>query len=254
MRVGRKEFLRLSGLSLLGLAGKKAVSAVTAAAQSKKAAGRPVRRWAMVVDLRKCLREQGCTLCIEACHQVHNVPNLKDRRHEVKWIWKEAFEHVFPPDGAEYTVADLRGAPLPVFCNHCDDPPCVRVCPTQATWRREDGVVMMDWHRCIGCRYCVAGCPYGSRSFNWVDPRPHIARLTPDFPTRSKGVVEKCTLCPERLAAGRPPACVEACKPKAMVFGDLEDPDSEVRGLLRTRFAIRRRPELGTRPQVYYLV
>jgi len=250
MRVGRKEFLRFSGLSLLALAGKKVVSAVTAAAQPRKAA----RRWAMVIDLRRCLRERGCTLCIEACHQVHNVPNFRDRRHEVKWIWKEAFEHVFPPDGAEYTVADLRGAPLPVFCNHCDNPPCVRVCPTQATWRREDGVVMMDWHRCIGCRYCVAGCPYGSRSFNWVDPRPGIARLTPDFPTRARGVVEKCTLCPERLVDGRLPACVEACKPKAMVFGNLEDPESEVRNLLRTRYAIRRKPELGTRPQVYYLV
>jgi Fe-S-cluster-containing dehydrogenase component len=254
MRVGRKDFLRLSGLSLIALAGKKTVSAVAAAAQAAKSAVRPAGRWAMVIDLNKCLKEQGCTLCIKACNQAHNVPQFQDRQHEVKWIWKEAFEHVFPPEGAQYTVTDLIGAPLPVFCNHCDNPPCVRVCPTQATWKREDGIVMMDWHRCIGCRYCVAGCPYGSRSFNWLDPRPHIAQLNPDFPTRTRGVVEKCTLCPERLAEGRPPACVEACKPKAMVFGDLEDPDSEVRELLRTRFALRRKPELGTRPQVYYLV
>ena len=254
MRIGRKGFLRLSGLSLLAVAGKKVVSAVAAAAQPRNAGGDSARRWAMVIDVRKCLQEQGCIRCIEACHQVHNVPKFKERQHEVKWIWREAFEHVFPPDGADYTVSELRGAPLPVFCNHCENPPCVRVCPTQATWKREDGVVMMDWHRCIGCRYCVAGCPYGSRSFNWLDPRPQIAQLNPDFPTRTKGVVEKCTLCPERLAEGRPPACVEACKAKAMVFGDLKDPASEVRGLLSTRYAIRRKPELGTRPQVYYLV
>ena len=254
MRVGRKEFLRLSGLSLLALAGKKVVNAVTAAVQANKPPTRPAKRWALVIDLKRCLQEQGCTRCIDACHQAHNVPKFKDRQHEVKWIWKEPFEHVFPPDGAEYTVAVLQGGPVPIFCNHCDDPPCVRVCPTQATWRREDGIVMMDWHRCIGCRYCVAGCPYGSRSFNWLDPRPQIARLNPDFPTRTKGVVEKCTLCPERIAEGRPPACVEACKPKVMFFGDLEDPDSEVRQLLRTRYALRRKPELGTRPQIYYLV
>jgi len=254
MRVGRKEFLRLSGLSLLALAGKKVVNAVTAAVQANKPPTRPAKRWAMVIDLKRCLQEQGCTRCIDACHQAHNVPKFKDRQHEVKWIWKEPFEHVFPPDGAEYTVANLQDAPVPIFCNHCDDPPCVRVCPTQATWRREDGIVMMDWHRCIGCRYCVAGCPYGSRSFNWLDPRPQIARLNPDFPTRTKGVVEKCTLCPERIAEGRPPACVEACTPKVMFFGDLEDPDSEVRQLLRTRYSLRRKPELGTRPQIYYLV
>jgi molybdopterin-containing oxidoreductase family iron-sulfur binding subunit len=254
MRVDRKAFLRLTGLSFLALAGKQAIRAVTAAAQSATPQLGPVRRWAMVIDLKKCLQDSGCVRCIEACHAAHNVPDFKDRKHEVKWIWKEPFEHVFPPEGAEYTLAAFRGAPLPVFCNHCDEPPCVRVCPTQATWRRADGIVMMDWHRCIGCRYCVAACPYGSRSFNWLDPRPRIGRLTTDFPTRTRGVVEKCNLCEERLAQGQAPACVAACKEKAMVFGDLEDPDSDVRSLLRTRYAIRRRPELGTRPQIYYLV
>jgi len=113
---------------------------------------------------------------------------------------------------------------------------------------------MMDWHRCIGCRYCMVACPYGSRSFNWADPRPYIARLSPDFPTRSKGVVEKCTFCYERLEKGQSPACVEACTEKAMAFGDLEDPRSEVRRLLEARYGIRRRPELGTQPEIYYLV
>jgi molybdopterin-containing oxidoreductase family iron-sulfur binding subunit len=113
---------------------------------------------------------------------------------------------------------------------------------------------MMDWHRCIGCRYCVAGCPYGSRSFNWVDPRPSLKEIRQDFPTRSKGVVEKCTFCEERLDQGRQPACVEACPDKALVFGDLNDPTSEVRARLKERFALRRKPGLGTRPAVYYQV
>jgi molybdopterin-containing oxidoreductase family iron-sulfur binding subunit len=113
---------------------------------------------------------------------------------------------------------------------------------------------MMDWHRCIGCRYCVAACPYGSRSFNWVDPRPHLQTLNPDFPTRTKGVVEKCNFCEERLAKGEQPACVLACQDKALVFGNLNDPTSAVRELLRSRHAIRRRPELGTQPEIYYLL
>jgi molybdopterin-containing oxidoreductase family iron-sulfur binding subunit len=129
------------------------------------------------------------------------------------------------------------------------------VCPTQATWKREsDGIVMMDWHRCIGCRYCVVACPYGSRSFNWRDPRPAIPEVDPDFPTRMRGVVEKCTFCEERLARGLMPACVEACENDEMVFGDLEDPNSEVRRLLRENFTIRRKPTLGTHPQIYYIV
>jgi molybdopterin-containing oxidoreductase family iron-sulfur binding subunit len=100
----------------------------------------------------------------------------------------------------------------------------------------------------------VAACPYGSRSFNWRDPRPFIDEIQLDYPTRTRGVVEKCTLCEERLARGKMPSCVEACKEGAMVFGDLEDPDSEVRQLLRDHFAIRRSPGLGTQPEVYYIV
>jgi len=208
----------------------------------------------MVIDARKCLKDEGCTDCIAACDKAHNVPHFTERAHEVKWIWKEPFDRAFPDQGSRYTEEAFRDKPVLVFCNHCENPPCVRVCPTKATWKRADGIVMMDWHRCIGCRYCVAGCPYGSRSFNWVNPRPYIKPLNPDFPTRTKGVVEKCNFCEERLAVGKLPACVEACREKALVFGNLEDPKSEARQLLRTRFTIRRKPELGTDPRIYYLV
>jgi molybdopterin-containing oxidoreductase family iron-sulfur binding subunit len=113
---------------------------------------------------------------------------------------------------------------------------------------------MMDWHRCIGCRYCVAACPYGSRSFNWRDPRPFLNQINEEFPTRTRGVVEKCNFCEERLAKGELPACVVSCKEKAITFGDLEDPNSVVRELLESNFSIRRKPALGTQPEVYYLV
>jgi molybdopterin-containing oxidoreductase family iron-sulfur binding subunit len=113
---------------------------------------------------------------------------------------------------------------------------------------------MMDWHRCIGCRYCVVACPYGSRSFNWKDPRPAIDEITPDYPTRMRGVVEKCTFCEERLARGLEPACVEACSNDEIVFGDLNDPNSGVRQLLAERMAIRRKAGLGTQPEVYYII
>ncbi|MCW5977134.1 MAG: 4Fe-4S dicluster domain-containing protein [Bryobacteraceae bacterium] len=239
MILDRKSFLRLTGLSVLA---RKLVAAVTP------------KRWAMVVDARKCLQKEGCQKCIEACHRMHNVPAFAEPRHEVRWIWKEPFERAFPSQENLYSQAAFRDKPFPVFCNHCDNPPCVRVCPTGATWKRDDGIVMMDWHRCIGCRYCVAACPYGSRSFNWLDPRPRLTQMNAEFPTRTKGVVEKCTFCEERLARGEAPACVEACPEKAMVFGNLADPASEVRQLLGARYTVRRKPELGTRPEVYYIV
>jgi Fe-S-cluster-containing dehydrogenase component len=255
MRIDRRTLLRLTGVSLLAVAGKKVASVLAAVVESGASAAQPpARRWAMVIDMPKCLKDESCTKCIAACHRLHNVPLITDSRHEVKWIWKAPFENVFPSQENAYIAETLHGKQVPVFCNHCADPPCVRVCPTQATWKRQDGVVMMDWHRCIGCRYCMVACPYGSRSFNWVDPRPHLAEMNPDFPTRTKGVVEKCILCYERLDKGQLPACVEACSEKAMVFGDLDDPASDVRRLLEARYSIRRTPELGTQPEIYYLV
>jgi len=242
MKITRQGFFWVTGLATLAHAGRKVLAAAAP------------RRWAMVVDAQKCLRDQGCTKCIQACHRAHNVPQFREPNHQIVWIWKERFERAFASQQSEYTAETFRDKPVLVLCNHCNNPPCVRVCPTRATWKREDGLVMMDWHRCIGCRYCVAACPYGSRSFNWVDPRPRIPILNADFPTRTKGVVEKCTFCEERLARGQAPACVEACPDKALVFGDLADQDSEVRKLVRARYTIRRKPELGTQPQIFYIV
>jgi len=213
------------------------------------------KRWGMVVDLKKCRHREGCTDCKAACNAAHNIPDFGNPKDEIKWIWKESFEHVFHDETYPHIDEHMKHTPVPVLCNHCDNPPCTRVCPTGATWKREkDGLVMMDWHRCIGCRYCMVACPYGSRSFNWRDPRPHIEKTTSEFPTRQRGVVEKCTFCEERLARGLQPACVEACKEKALIFGDLEDPDSEIRKFLGKNFTLRRRPGLGTQPQVYYNV
>jgi Fe-S-cluster-containing dehydrogenase component len=243
MSTTRRRFLQVVGC------------AAAAGAAAGCASGGPSRkRLALAIDVRRCLEAGDCRACVDACHRAHNVPTLPDAAHDVKWIWKEPFERALGDDAADEPAGPFRGRDVLVFCNHCDNPPCVRVCPTQATWKRDDGVVAIDEHRCIGCRYCVAACPYGSRSFNFVDPRPYVAKPWSDYPTRARGVVEKCTLCDERLAAGRLPACVEQCPSHAMLFGDLRDEDSEIRKALKGRYALRRRLQLGTRPQVYYLI
>ena len=212
----------------------------------------------MVVDLPRCHKEKDCTACVDACHQTHNVPDFGNPKDEVKWIWKETFHGAFHEVGHEHLDEKILHGPSVVLCNHCNNPPCVRACPTQSTWKREqDGIVMMDWHRCIGCRYCVVACPYGARSFNWRDPRQANnlkKKMNLEYPTRMRGVVEKCTFCEERLAKGLLPACVDACKAGALTFGDLHDPDSKVIELLKNNFTILRRPGLGTQPQIYYIV
>lgn len=252
----RRTFLEVVGLGLAGAAGVPVARALSNAARDPAAGALQGKRWAMVVDEKKCLTREGCKACIQACHKAHNVPAVKDPRHEVKWVWKERFANVFPERVTPYTTAAAKERPTMVLCNHCENPPCVRVCPTQSTWKREDGIVMMDMHRCIGCRYCVVACPYGARSFNFEDPRPYVAEPV-DFPTRTKGVVEKCTFCAERLAVGQRPLCVEACEGigcGALVFGDVRDPASAVSALLRDNEVARRKAELGTSPHVFYVL
>ena len=252
----RRVFLRTTGAAVLGLGcGIPLVKALASEITGEGAAKGP--RWAMVVDTKLCAAQGDCDACGAACHAVHNVPTIEDPKEEVKWIWKESYEATFPGQSHEFTQAELREREMVVFCNHCDNPPCVRVCPTQATWKRRDGIVMMDMHRCIGCRYCIVGCPYGSRSFNWSDPRPHIEKVNEAYPTRSKGVVEKCNFCAEKsrdVEGAWTPECVASCPAKALTFGNLSDPDSEIRKLLAERMSSVRKPELGTRPHVFYLV
>ncbi len=260
MSMDRREFLKKAAMAAAAtMAGKWALQALAAETEElgphEPLGAKPgVKRWAMVIDLRKCGATTGCTKCIEACHATHNVPSIPDERHEIKWIWKEKYEHAFAEQISPYTEDQMKGREVLMLCNHCDSPSCVRVCPTQATFRRDDGIVMMDWHRCIGCRYCMVGCPYGSRSFNFSDPRKFIKKQTADFPTRAQGVVEKCTFCAERIDKGQQPACVEACTLQGMFFGDLNDPNSSVRQLLKANHSLRRKPEIGNAPQVYYLV
>ncbi len=254
MIVSRRKFIATAGIATLGLAARPPLELF---AEEYLPEDFPLvgKRWALVINLPKCHEQHDCTKCIDACHSAHNVPDYHGTKDEVKWIWKESFEHAFLEHEHEYEREDLKHAPALLLCNHCNEPPCVSVCPTHATWKRKkDGIVMMDWHRCIGCRYCIAACPYGSRSFNYRNPRPGIEQINVDYPTRMRGVVEKCTFCEERLARGEIPACVEACEVGALVFGDLEEPHSEVRRLLNEHFTIRRKPELGTQPQVYYII
>jgi Fe-S-cluster-containing dehydrogenase component len=258
MELDRRTLLKLTGLTLLGFAAKpgwEVFSQIDPPELNPTAESLAKIRWGMAVDLKKCWSApEGCRDCIDACHRIHNVPDMGTMKEEIKWIWTMPYGKVFPESEMEFVAKKHEDERVMLLCNHCDDPPCVKYCPTRATWRREDGIVMMDYHRCIGCRYCMAGCPYGSRSFNWRDPRPFIKKVNPDYPTRTRGVVEKCNLCVERLAQGLIPACVEACKEKALIFGDLKQPESQVRKAIQERVVYQRQPELGTKPKVYYLI
>jgi len=261
----RREFLKESAAAALGLG--TALPMVTAGCSSAEAQGQgdpaSETQWGMIIDMEKARDPSVREACVEACRREHNIPRIQDPKEEIHWIWDEEYQHVFPDQVHEHTPQAVKEAPVLVMCNHCTNPPCVRVCPTQATWKREsDGIVMMDMHRCIGCRYCMAACPYGSRSFNWRDPRPFVdtdaqGNFLSEFPTRTRGVVEKCNFCAERIREGLEPACAEAANQiveGTMVFGDVTDPSSEISRVLQGEVTMSRRVSLGTGPNVFYLV
>lgn len=260
MNTSRRSFLKVAGLSAFALTSGMAALSSTAQAQiapghyEKGSKALRAKRWAMVIDTRKFNGPDDYKPLIAACHKVHNVPEIPGVQN-IKWFWLDKYQHVFPDDMNPHLSDHTKQSSYPLLCNHCTNPPCVRVCPTQATYKMEDGIVAMDYHRCIGCRFCMAGCPYGARSFNFIDPRKYLPAEMPNpaYPTRMIGVVEKCTFCAERLAEGKMPACVEASGGK-ILFGDLEDPNSSVRRALAANFSIRRKPNLGTQPGVYYLI
>jgi Fe-S-cluster-containing dehydrogenase component len=258
MKNGRRKFLKIAGISALTIGSAPGI--ISAASSDDK--NQPqflknkdalsAKRWGMVIDTRK-INEKINEKIIHACNKTHNVPKLENKKHEIKWIWGEEYKHAFPSREHEFLNKRVKELEFPVLCNHCENPPCVRACPTKSTFKRDDGIVLMDFHRCIGCRFCMAACPYGSRSFNFRDPRPFIKEQNNKFPTRMKGVVEKCNFCAERLAAGKEPACVIVSE-GAIIFGDIENEDSKIRKVLKSNYTIRRKPGLGTGPSVFYIV
>jgi Fe-S-cluster-containing dehydrogenase component len=209
--------------------------------------GIPGRRWVMVIDLAKC---DGCGSCSDACSAMHYVP--PDRQ------WIPVLKMKDSPETAPYW--------FPKPCFHCDNPPCTKVCPVDATFKRQDGIVLIDNERCIGCRFCMAACPYSARSFNWSEPQePPAAAGQPYSPEygfpRRKGTVEKCDFCPHMAAIGKLPACASACPMGVIYYGDEnEDAVTNAKGeterlsqLLADRAGYRFLEELGTHPRVYYL-
>jgi Fe-S-cluster-containing dehydrogenase component len=146
---------------------------------------------------------------------------------------------------------------VPVQCQQCENPPCTKVCPVGATWKEKDGIVVIDYDWCIGCRYCMAACPYGARHFNWAEPSLPRAELNPNTHAlgnrpRPNGVVEKCTFCIQRTRTGRYPACVEACPVGARKFGNLLDPQSEIRYIIENKRVLVLKEDLNTVPRFFY--
>jgi molybdopterin-containing oxidoreductase family iron-sulfur binding subunit len=206
-------------------------------------------------NVSKC---KGYRACVEACINENNL----DRNADTQYI------RIFEMEGGEVTLEDTNATfqhEVPVEghfylgtqCFQCADPPCVKVCPVGATWQEPDGITVIDYDWCIGCRYCMAACPYWARRFNWASPEvPADAVNTNQHylgnRARKKGVVEKCTFCIHRTRQGRLPACAEACPTGARVFGNLLDPSSEIRWVLEHKRLFRLKEDLKTEPRFWY--
>jgi Fe-S-cluster-containing dehydrogenase component len=215
----------------------------------------PGVQFGYALNLSICI---GCRKCAEACH----IENNHDRPSRNSYI--RVFEMTKGSmDMEKGTVHYEHPVPhpdkfyMPVQCQQCDRPPCVSVCPVEATWKEADGIVVVDYNWCIGCRYCEAACPYQARRFNWTKPRIPAEEITPiqsylSNRIRPQGVMEKCTFCLHRTRNGRLPACLEACPTGARVFGNLLDPNSEIRWVLANKRVFVLKEELGTRPKFFY--
>jgi phenylacetyl-CoA:acceptor oxidoreductase 27-kDa subunit len=245
VKINRRDFLKITAVGATVLAGMQVISRV----EANETAPSGGRQWAMVIDQSKCT---GCGYCVMACRAHNNVPP--------DITWNPVLEAGQTGDKKIY---------LPRPCMQCAKAPCVDVCPVKASTHRPDGIVMMNYDRCIGCRYCEVACPYGARSFNWkqfTGPNPAVPEWgESEIARRPRGVVEKCTFCFQRIDRGlalglipgvdpdATPACVNVCPTGARVFGDLNDPESNVSLLLEARTSYRLREDLGTAPRVYYL-
>ncbi|MBM2831931.1 MAG: 4Fe-4S ferredoxin [Dehalococcoidia bacterium] len=212
--------------------------------------------WGFIADTEKCI---GCGRCVVACKQENKVP--WDEEYNRTWVER----YVITEDGetlvdspnagrdgfaeatknSEYQNLEIRKSFfVPKLCNQCEQPPCVTVCPVGATYRTKDGVVLVNQEHCIGCRYCVQACPYGARYMLPDAAQTHFGQVR---------VVDKCTWCYHRIQKGLLPACVEVCPVGARVFGDMRDPESPVRKILREKRVYVLKPDLGTEPKVYYV-
>ena len=236
----RREFLgrasALAGLVVSFAPGMRLID-LAAAKPDGEAASAEVR-WGMLVDATRCV--SGCDACVKACATEHGLEMTDRPEIDAQWIRK--VDLIDENTGREIS--------LPVMCQHCEDAPCVAVCPTGASFRREDGIVLVNKHTCIGCRYCMIACPYKARSFihiNLVGQRTHSPR--------GKGTVESCTFCVHRVDRDREPACVEACTAaghQALLFGDLSDNEGELARRLSEVQTQQLRSDLGTNPGVHY--
>jgi Fe-S-cluster-containing dehydrogenase component len=247
-KVNRRDFIKVSilGGSVLG-----GLGAINQKIQGHGETGVQTytHNWAMVIDQSKCI---GCQECEYACQASNDInPDI---------TWNRLYQ--------TENVAG-KNTYLSVPCMHCEHAPCVSVCPVGASYYRNDGIVMMDYDRCIGCRYCQVACPYGARFFNWeafTGDNPYVPDWgEPDVARRPRGVVEKCTFCVQRIDRGMQlglipgyhreatPVCVNVCPTGARMFGDLNDPNSQVSLALKGSPSYRLKEELGTAPRVYYL-
>jgi molybdopterin-containing oxidoreductase family iron-sulfur binding subunit len=208
------------------------------------------------LNISKC---KGTRKCVEACVAENNT----GRDSSLQYIRVLELDHgdMNLNRADHYYEAETVPRPgkfyLPVQCMQCDNPPCVKACPVEATWQERDGITVVDYDWCIGCRYCMTACPYWARHFNWNEPAVPAEALNPDTHylgnrPRPRGVVEKCTFCIQRSRKGRQPACVEACPTGARIFGNLLDPDSDIRYVLENKTVFRLKEDLGTEPKFWY--
>jgi molybdopterin-containing oxidoreductase family iron-sulfur binding subunit len=213
----------------------------TSDAPDARPAGAPASpkvRWGLLIDTSKC--DSGCDACVQACSDENGLNSAIEDRQRPQWIRKVMLTEV--KTGRQTTA--------PMMCQHCAEPPCVDVCPTGASFKRADGIVLVDRHSCIGCRYCMMACPYKARSF----VHEPVTNQRPQVP-RGQGCVESCTLCVHRVDRGQQPACVEACAAAgrgAILFGDLNDANSEIARRVRELATRQLRADLGLDPGVRY--
>ena len=215
----------------------------------------PGVKFAYAINLSKC---NGNGKCMEACNKENNHHRGVDQSYiRVLEMSKGSldlgkgsttYDHTVPQDDKFY---------MPVQCQQCDNPPCVTVCPVEATWKEEDGIVVVDYNWCIGCRYCEAACPYHARRFNWEKPELSAEEVNPNQGylsnrIRPQGTMEKCHFCLHRTREGRQPACLEACPTGARVFGDINDPESDINWVIKNKHVFVLKEELGTQPSFFY--